>query len=151
PGVVAVQPGIRIRTLDRLHDPLTHLGSQFGIIVVALGQAHSNRYLVGLAELLNAGFPVAELADLLAQFGYRRFAAFDERHADHLTADEIDAQVEPFDPDQGNRRDHQQDADRVERHPPTQESDVRVVGDELEQLHGHVPTTQYPWAACGAA
>ena len=120
-------------------------------IIQQFGSPNEISIRMRLPELLDDRLAVTKAADLLAQLGDRRFGAFDERHADHLPADEVDAEVEALGRDQADRGRHQQQADDVERHPPAQELDVRVVGDELEEFHGLIPTARCRSGACAAA
>ena len=73
-----------------------------------------------------------ELAPIVTAAGFR---LPDERRADHLPADEIDAQIEPLEKNQRPACRDQYAADNEEGHAPLQEADVRVVGDKLEEFH----------------
>src|SRR5690606_5336400 len=119
--------------------------------VRAFWQLHPDRNLVRLAELLNDRLAEAKRANLFAQLGDRRLRGFLVGDANHLAADEIDAEIEPAREHQRERGRYQQQADRVERHAPAQEVDVGVVGDQLEQFHGGSLTAGYRWAASCAA
>ena len=59
--------------------------------------------------------------------------------ADHLAADEIDAEVEAAVDGEGERRDGRDQRQHQREIAPAHEVEVGVVGDELEQLHAIEP------------
>jgi hypothetical protein len=122
------------RRLDLVDQPVGRT------LIGFLGQGQADRDRAGAAEGLQRGLADAELVDILADGIEARRGL--ELRFDHHAADEIDAQVEPAKADQRQSGDGQQSG-QPER-PVTQadETDVGVVGDELEEAHIRYPSPQ---------
>ena len=106
-----------------------------GVTAGRLGQADLEG--LGAAEFLDAGFAEVHLVDLDPQL--LDIDRLGEGHPDQLPADEIDAEVQPAirgERERGRGRDQRQHQREV---APAHEVEVRVIGNELEQLHRREP------------